>query len=221
MKRRFVVYLRVSLDKQGIEGNGIQAQEFSIKQFLRPDDEVIATFREVESGGNSQREELRKAILLTKKEKATLLVSKLDRLARAASLIFQLRETGVRFLAADNEFADAFTINLLAILSERERVEIGSRTRLALAAAKRRGVRLGNPNATEALKAARRAVGERANRYCENILPVVRQVQGAGVVTLQGIADVLNVRGFASPRGSTFTPQTVRNLLARAARAGE
>lgn len=215
MKRRFINYLRVSTSKQGIDGNGIQAQEEAIRNFLRPDDEVIATFREVQSGGDSSRAELAKAIQLTKKHKAILLVSKVDRLSRSANLIFQLRESGVRFMAADNEFADNFTVNLWAILAEREKEIVGLRTRAGMQAAAARGVVMGNPNAKEALKSARRAISERANRYCENILPVVRQIQGAGVVTLQGIADVLNVRGFTSPRGSSFTPQTVKNVLAR------
>lgn len=215
MQRRFVNYFRVSCESQGIQGNGIQAQEFLIKQFLRPDDVVIAEFREVESGGNSQREELRKAIQLTKKEKATLLVSNLTRLSRSASLIFHLRESGVRFMAADNEFADEFTINLLAILSEREKKIIGQRTRDGLAAARRRGVRLGNPNPKEALTKALAAIGVRADAYAASLLPAVREIQGTGVKTLQGLATCLNIRGFKSPRGFAFTPQTVKSLLAR------
>ncbi|NBR86844.1 MAG: resolvase [Proteobacteria bacterium] len=219
MKRLFVAYYRVSTNKQ-TDGYGMDAQRHAVKEFVKDKGELLAEYEEVESGANCDREQLAKAIALCRKRKATLLIAKLDRLARNAAFLLNLRDSGCDFLAVDMAGLDRFGVGIMALVAERERELIGERTRQGLAAARRQGVRLGNPNPANALKCALRAISAGADRYCENILPVVRQVQGAGVVTLQGIADVLNVRGFTSPRGSQFTPQTVRNLLARAARAG-
>lgn len=193
---------------------GFQSDE--IKRYLKEGDEVVGEFSECESGGNSQRPALMEAIALCKKKKATLLVARLCRLSRSASLIFHLRETGVDFRAVDNPLADKFTINLLSILNEREREIIGQRTREGLAAAKARGVRLGNPNPKEALKVALRAKGEAADAFAVKLLPIVVEIEKAGVQTLAGIAACLTARGYKSPRGYAFTAQTVRRFLARA-----
>lgn len=216
MGERYVTYRRVSTLSQGLEGYGMDSQNHEIQRYLKNGDEVIAEFSEVESGANCQREELKKAIALCKKKKATLLVARLCRLSRSASLIFQLRDTGVDFRAVDNPHADRFTVNLLAILSERQREIISETTRNGLASAKRRGVKLGNPNPKEALKVALRAKAASADAFAVKLLPVVSEIERAGVHTLAGIAGCLTARGFKSPRGFDFTAQTVRRFLARA-----
>lgn len=213
---RYVTYRRISTTGQGLDGYGMSFQTDEINRYLKEGDEVVGEFSECESGGNSQRPVLMQAIALCKKKKATLLVARLCRLSRSASLIFHLRETGIDFRAVDNPLADKFTINLLSILNEREREIIGQRTREGLAAAKARGVRLGNPNPKEALKSALRAKAASANSFAVRLLPIVAEIEKAGVHTLAGIAACLTARGFASPRGCQFTAQTVKRFLARA-----
>lgn len=191
-------------------------QRHAIKTYLASvNGELVGSFEEVESGKNNDRPELNKAIALAKKRKATLLIAKLDRLARNAAFLLNLRDAGCDFLAVDMPHADKFTVGIMALVAEKERDMISQRTKDGLAAAKRRGVKLGNPNHAEARKNALAVILARADAYSANLLPVVRAIQGTGIVTLQGIAGVLNVRGFTSPRGSSFTPQTVKNLLAR------
>ena len=216
MNGKFVAYYRVSTSKQGLNGLGMDSQKELIKNYLNGGRwALLAEFAEVESGKRANREELMKAIALCRKQKATLVIAKLDRLARNAAFLLNLRDSGVDFVAVDMPHADKFTVGIMALVAEKERDLISQRTKDGLAAAKRRGIRLGNPNPAEAIRCALEANVKRANHYAENLLPVVREIQRAGVSTLRGIANCLNVRGFKTPRGSTFAPQSVKNLLAR------
>lgn len=218
MSKMFVAYYRVSRDSQGIDGYGMSAQRHAVMTYLEGKGELLGEFQEVESGANCQREELAKAIALCRKRKATLLIAKLDRLARNAAFLLSLRDSGCEFLAVDMAGLDRFGVGIMALVAERERELISERTKAGLAAAKRRGVRLGNVNHAEARKSALAVIVARADTYSANLLPIVAEIRRAGISSLRGIAGCLNARGYKTPRGCAFEPQSVKNLLARGAR---
>jgi DNA invertase Pin-like site-specific DNA recombinase len=216
MNGKFVAYYRVSTRKQGINGLGMDAQKQAVTNYLDGGDwKLLAEFAEVESGKRNTRQELAKAIALCRKEKAVLLIAKLDRLARNAAFLLNLRDSGVDFIAVDMPHADKFTVGIMALVAEKERDMISQRTKDGLAAAKRRGTKLGNPRPAEAVKLAVKANTERADAHAQQIAPVIREIQNAHVTTLRGIAQCLNARGFKTPNGKAFAPQSVKNLLAR------
>lgn len=218
MKRKAVAYYRVSTKKQGVEGLGMDAQRNAVNNYLCGDDwELLAEFEEVESGKNNQREELKKALHICRSKKAILVIAKLDRLARNAAFLLNLRDSGVEFVAVDMPHADRFCVGIMALVAEREREMVSQRTKDGLAAAKRRGTKLGNPNPSASLKRATRGNMERAHLFAGNLLPVIREIQRAGVVSLTGIANCLNARGFKTPRGCAFAAQSVSNILAHSA----
>ena len=164
MKGKFVAYLRVSSQKQGINGLGMDAQRNAVMNYLNGGNwKLIAEFAEVETGKRNNREELAKAIALCRKEGATLLIAKLDRLARNAAFLLNLRDGGVDFIAVDMPHADKLTVGIMALVAEKERDQISQRTRDALAAARRRGIKLGNPHPAKALKAAWKRNSARAD----------------------------------------------------------
>lgn len=143
----YVVYTRVSTQKQAASRLGIEAQEASVAQWIKsnPGSEVIATFTEIESGKRDNRPELIQAINLCRKENATLLIAKLDRLSRNASFIFQVRDAGIQIQAVDLPELSTLTLGIFASLAQFERETIASRTKVALQAKKERGFNLGMP----------------------------------------------------------------------------
>jgi DNA invertase Pin-like site-specific DNA recombinase len=217
MNLKVVAYYRVSTQKQGVTGLGMSAQKNAVMQYLNGGNwELLAEFAEVESGKNNQREELRKAIALCRAKKAKLIIAKLDRLARNAAFLLNLRDSGVEFVAVDMPHADKFTVGIMALVAEKERDMISQRTKDGLAAAKRRGKKLGNPRPAASLERATNANRERAKAFAENLLLVIREIQRSGVVSLRGIASCLNARGFKTPTGRAFFAQSVSNILFRA-----
>ena len=182
--------------------------------------EIAREFVEVESGKGSdaleRRPQLRQALAIAKKLKCAVVVAKLDRLARDVSFIAGLMTNKVPFIVTSlGRNADPFMLHIYAALAEQERTLISQRTKAALAAAKARGVKLGNPN----LDAIRGSGGEagkaEAERFAGTVLPIIKQVKKAGATTLQQIADALNDRGVATARGGSWYPSNVRNVLAR------
>src|SRR5262249_4207752 len=148
---KFVAYFRVSTDRQGKSGLGLEAQRKSVLDYLDGGRwELVAEFTEVESGKRSDRPELTKAIGVCKRHKAKLVIAKLDRLSRNLAFIATLMESGVEFIAVDNPHANKLTIHILAAVAQHEREMISARTSAALKAAKARGKRLGNPKLAEA-----------------------------------------------------------------------
>jgi len=217
MTGKFVAYYRVSTAKQGINGLGMDAQRNSVMNYLNGGNwRLIAEFAEVESGKRKDRPELAKAVAHCRKEGATLVIAKLDRLARNAAFLLNLRDSGVDFIATDMPHADKFTVGIMALVAEKERDLISQRTRDSLAAARRRGIKLGNPRPAQALKVAQTANLARADAYAESLLPVINEIRAAHVTTLRGIAQCLNARGFKTPNGRAFKPQSVKNLALRA-----
>lgn len=211
----FVAYYRVSTDKQGIRGLGMEAQRECVTRYLNGRD-IIAEFQEVESGRVDERPELEKALALCKEERAVLLIAKLDRLSRSAHFLLGLRDSGVEFVACDMPNANRLTIGILAVIAEHEREMISQRTKEALAAAKKRGVKLGNPRYQEALAGALQRARDRSAAFRQSVLPVLREIQGSGVTSLKGIARCLNSRGVKTLNGCAFGHQTVKDILAAA-----
>jgi DNA invertase Pin-like site-specific DNA recombinase len=216
MTGKFVAYYRVSTTKQGINGLGMDAQRNAVFNYLNGGKWALAAeFAEVETGKRNDRQELGKAIALCRKEGATLLIAKLDRLARNAAFLLNLRDSGVDFIAVDMPHADKFTVGIMALVAEKERDMISQRTKDGLAAARRRGTRLGNPRPQEAVRCAVKANQERAEAYAQGLTSVIQQIKKAHVTSLRGIAQCLNARGFTTPNGKTFAAQSVKNLLDR------
>ncbi len=141
---KYIAYFRVSTERQGVSGLGLEAQQTSVNQYVaRSGGELLAEYVEVESGRKSDRPQLTAAIAKAKKLGAILLIAKLDRLARRVHFISGLMETGVQFRAADMPNADRFMLHVYAAMAEEEARRISERTRNALQAAKARGVKLG------------------------------------------------------------------------------
>ena len=186
--------------------------------------DVIATFTEIESGKVDERPELAKALHLAKVTGATLAIAKLDRLSRNAAFLLTLRDSGVRFIAADMPEANNLTVGIMALVAEQEREAIARRTREALQAAKARGVRLGNPNGAAALRRAaeggvalRRTVAANADAFAEQLVPVLADIRTIGRTSLRDIAGELNRRGIVTRRGGRWHVSNVKNLLERIA----
>lgn len=220
---RVVAYYRVSTEAQGRSGLGLQAQRDAVSSLCHQRNwEIIAEFTEVESGKRNDRPQLATALKRARVTGSRLVIAKLDRLSRNVAFLASLQESGAKFTAADMPEADEFTVHILAAVAQRERKLISERTRAALAAAKMRGVRLGNPNGAEpirragkgtaaALEAVRRNAAERATEYAD----IIADVRGGGSTSLPAIAKEMNDRGILTARGGKWHPSSVRNLLAR------
>src|SRR5690606_13950551 len=220
---RFIACERVSTARQGQSGLGLEAQRRTIDAFAQSRGaEVLARFTEVESGRNPDRPELGKAIQLARLTGATLVIAKLDRLSRNAAFLLTLRDSGVRFIACDMPEANDLTVGIMALVAQAEREAISRRTKEALAVAKSRGVKLGNPNGAAALRRAgkgggplRAAVSRNADAHARDLAPVLEQLRSDGVVSLRSLAAALNARGMLTRRGGRWHVSNVRNLLSR------
>jgi DNA invertase Pin-like site-specific DNA recombinase len=226
---KIVNYLRVSTVKQGHSGLGLEAQRAALDAYAeRVKAKVLQTFTEVESGKLNQRPQLAKALHLAKVTGATLVIAKLDRLSRNAAFLLTLKESGVKFLATDMPDANELTVGIMALVAQQEREAISRRTCEALAAAKRRGTTLGNPNGARALKRARKGnkaslavIQAKADGHAENLRPVIGALTGEGLTSLGAIAAQLNERGMLTPRGGRWHKSSVRNLMTRLNGAAE
>jgi len=207
----YVAYYRVSTDEQGRSGLGLEAQKKAVEEFLNGGDwDLVAEFTEVESGGKSDRPELEEALKLCKRRKATLVIAKLDRLARNVHFISGLMERGVKFCAVEFPNADPFMLHVHAAMGEHERRLISQRTKAGLERAKARGVKLGRNG-----KALAKQNAARANSQAKELRPVIRRLRKEGVTTTRAIAAALNDQGIKSARGGQWHPQTVSLLLKR------
>ena len=216
--RRFVAYYRVSTDRQGRSGLGLEAQRKAVTDYLNGGAwELVGEFIEVESGKRSDRPQLVLALEGCRKHKARLVIAKLDRLSRNLAFIATLMEAGVEFVAADMPFANKLTIHILAAVAEHEREAISERTKAALAAAKARGTRLGTPDTAGAVKRMGRALRAKTATFAANVLPIIREVQTAGHTSCNAIAGQLNAREIATARGGRWTHVQVRQILERSA----
>ena len=220
--RRFVTYYRVSTEKQGRSGLGLEAQRAAVEAHVAgARGSVCAEFLEVESGRKRDRPQLASALAATRAHRAVLVIAKLDRLARNVHFVSGLMESGVEFVAADMPTVNRLTVHILAAVAEEEARMISARTKAALAAAKARGVRLGNPNLTagsaEQARAANAAKSGRARVRAADVLPFIEQARRAGAITLQQLADALASRGVPTPsgRGECWRPVQVARIMGR------
>jgi DNA invertase Pin-like site-specific DNA recombinase len=222
-KSKFVSYYRVSTQKQGRSGLGLEAQKTAVEHYLRQHTGVeLASFTEIESGKNAiDRPKLQSALLRCRQAKATLLVAKLDRLSRNASFLMSLRDSGVQFEALDVPGANMITVGVMALMAQQERELISARTKAALAARKARGLPLGNPDNLKYLKphaAAASRLGQAANRRkaivrAKEIAPLIADARKAGNFSLRKIADYLNEGGNPTPRGKQWTATAVAHAI--------
>jgi DNA invertase Pin-like site-specific DNA recombinase len=215
-------YIRVSTTQQGRSGLGIEAQRQGLQHFAQTEGiEVLGEYVEVETGKGTdaleRRPQLRAALSAARKHRCHIAVSKLDRLSRDVHFISGLMAHKVPFWVAElGTDVDPFVLHLFAALAEKERSLISTRTKQALAAAKARGVALGNPRLHMARKSAMETVAASADKFATNVLPIIREAQMAGATSLRQIAAALNARGVATARGGQWHATSVSNILERA-----
>jgi DNA invertase Pin-like site-specific DNA recombinase len=216
----FIAYLRVSTDQQGRSGLGLEAQRATVAGFVAGQQgRLIAEFVEVESGRKKDRPQLAAALAACRTQRAALVVAKLDRLARNVAFVSGLMEAGVEFRVADMPTVTRLTLHILAAVAEEEARMISARTKAALAAAKARGVKLGNPRMRKGQdfrgsSLGRRAQSARSVARAADLLPSVREAQAAGNVSLRQIAAHLTAKGIRSPGGGeVWGAQQVRRVI--------
>jgi DNA invertase Pin-like site-specific DNA recombinase len=221
---RFVAYYRVSTQRQGRSGLGLEAQQRAVAEHLNGGNwRLVAEFTEVESGKRADnRPKLTEALAACRVHGAKLIIAKLDRLARNVAFVSNLMEAGVDFEAIDFPQANRLTVHILAAVAEHEARMISERTKAALAAAKRRGVKLGGVHSGHKPFTARaRAMGPKARtaiaqRRAADIQPIIAELQAGGFQTLRTIAAELNARGIPTTSGmGRWQANSVKRLLAR------
>lgn len=234
--KTLIAYIRVSTQRQAGSGLGLAAQQSAVHSFADSQNaQIIAQFTEVETGRDSRRPQLAAAIRQAKALGATLVIAKLDRLARSVSFVASLMDSGVEFICCDNPNANRLTIHILAAVAEDEAQRISARTREALAAARARGVKLGaaspnspfnkpcgadhNRNGAERgwRAASQRSAEVRAERLAAHYNAIVPDMQArrAAGETFEAIAGWLNSEGHRTTRGRSFTATTVMRALGR------
>jgi DNA invertase Pin-like site-specific DNA recombinase len=216
---KFVAYFRVSTDRQGKSGLGLDAQRERITTFLNGGNwSLIGEFTEIESGRINERPALEQAVKLCKREKATLVVATLDRLTRDLAFgATLLNDTKVRFVCADFPEASREMLQMRMVFAEWEARKIGERTKAALHELKKKGVKLGSPTPEIGSAAGIKRIQQNADAYAEKVGPVVRDIiRKTGAKTLRDIAEELSLRGVETPRGNTeWYASSVSNLLKR------
>jgi DNA invertase Pin-like site-specific DNA recombinase len=205
----FVAYYRVSTDRQGRSGLGLEAQKAAVRGYLGAVP-PIAEFTEIETGKRNDRPQLKEALALCRKRKAKLVIAKLDRLSRNLAFIAALMDSGAEFVAVDNPHATRLTLHILAAVAEHEREMIANRTKAALQAAKGRGIRLGQNGADRLAPAYRAAAMDRARQ----LAPVLAELMASGMSARQMAAE-LTARGIPTATGARWHTQTVLRMIDR------
>ena len=219
MNNQYVAYLRVSTQKQGYSGLGLEAQREIIQKYLR-DKTPVAEFVEIESGRKKDRPKLKEALSLCRKIEATLIVAKLDRLARNVSFLSNLLENDVEIVFCDFPQANKMVLHILSAISQYEATD-SSENKIRPAGKKTRGFRLGNPEHLmdkheQAIQNSIRTCREKADNNPNNkravamLRTLVKEEH-----TLQEIADILNKEGFVTSKGGRFYKSTVYKLIRR------
>jgi DNA invertase Pin-like site-specific DNA recombinase len=217
---RFISYLRVSTDRQGRSGLGLEAQRRAVNDYLDGGFwHLIAEFVEVESGKRDDRPKLAAALSLCRVHNAVLVIAKLDRLSRDAAFLLGLQKAGVRFIAADMPEANEMVVGIMAVVAQAERKMISTRTKAALHVARARGVKLGNPHnlsnqdAGRVRGRARRT--EIAQHRAADLAPLIADIRAAGASSLRQIATALNSRSIPTARGNAWSAVQVARVLER------
>jgi DNA invertase Pin-like site-specific DNA recombinase len=223
----FVIYYRVSTKKQEVSGLGLEAQETIVARFLPEGAQVVCVFTEIETGKNSRRPQMKAALAACKEQGATLVVAKLDRLARNVEFTSALMNSGIEFIACDCPYANRLTIHILAAVAEDEALRISGRTKAALAELKDRGVKLGSarPGHWDGREHLRGWNGmsdakktllqtQRLEDTFGRVLPLIRVLRDRNE-PFGKIATTLNEQGFKTSRGSVWTATAVQRVLDR------
>ncbi|PSO29841.1 recombinase family protein [Bradyrhizobium sp. MOS002] len=223
----FITYYRVSTTKQGRSGLGLDAQRAAVATYLNGGDwKIVAEFVEVESGKRSDRPELDKALAAARVHRCPLIVSKVDRLTRSVAFLSRLLEAGVDVRFADLPQIEGatgrFLLQQMVAVAELEAGMISARTKAALAAAKRRGKKLGGNRGTvptaKAAKKGAAATGKRAAERAVDLAPTIKALQEGGAASLQALADGLNAASIPTARGQgQWSPVQVMRVLSRIA----
>lgn len=215
---KFITYYRVSTTQQGKSGLGLEAQRAAVKLYLKGGDgSVVSEFEEVETGKGSnaldKRPQLRAALAACKKYGATLLIAKLDRLARNVHFVSGLLETGIDFVAADMPQANKVMIQMHAVMSEWERDQISSRTKAALAVAKEQGKVLGAAGSVN-LKSNIEARRQVAQTFAENLRPLIESWKDRGL-SQRRMVEVLNMARTPAPKGGEWRLSQLQRVISR------
>jgi DNA invertase Pin-like site-specific DNA recombinase len=226
MNGKFVAYYRVSTARQGRSGLGLEAQRDAVRQYLNGGRwQLVEEIVEIESGKKDDRPQLARALDLCRAWRATLIIAKLDRLARNVAFTAGLMNAGVEFVAVDFPQANRLTIHILAAMAEHERDMISARTKAALTAAKARGVRLGGDRGGLTRKVRSRGNvrsaevrNEQADQRASSLMPVIERLRSHGVTSAQGLARALNDEGVPTVSGrGQWQAISVLRVLSRAA----
>ena len=220
MSDKIIAYYRVSTSRQGISGLGLESQKQAVKDYARLVGASLASeYTEVESGKLNDRPILKQAINESKLTGRPLVIAKLDRLSRNAAFLLSLKDSGVNFVCCDLPDMNPLTVGILAVVAQAEREMISLRTKAALAQAKARGVKLGNPNGVKNLTKgnvyAVKRIQINADNYAKSLKNTIKEIKSCGVKSYKGIASELNKRGVKTPRNTQFYAQTVKNILQR------
>jgi DNA invertase Pin-like site-specific DNA recombinase len=217
-----VAYYRVSTQRQGRSGLGIEAQRAAVARFADAEGvAIVQEFTEIETGKGAdaldRRPQLAAALSRARQAKCPVIVAKLDRLSRDVAFIAGLMVQRVPFVVAElGADADPFMLHLYAALAEKERRLISERTKAALASRKTTGMKLGNPtNTAEAAAKGRKISADEADRFARTVLPLIASIQRIGINSLRGVAIALNNCGVRTARGGQWQVSNVRNLLRR------
>ncbi|WOI29122.1 recombinase family protein [Sulfitobacter dubius] len=222
---KIVTYIRVSTDKQGRSGLGLEAQRAAIAAYAKTTSAVtVAEYQEVESGKNNARPELQKALKHARVTGAKLAIAKLDRLSRNAAFLLNLQESGVDFTACDMPDASPFTVGIMAVLAQQESRMISERTKAAMQAARKRGKTFGNPHGAAPLRragkgnaAACEAQRDAALTRAQDLSDVLEDLVQKGITSLRAQAEELNKRGIKTARGGRWHANSVARTKARLA----
>lgn len=213
---KFITYYRVSTLGQEVSGLGLEAQQLAVKKYLsQVGGTELATFTETETGKNNKRPKLQEALQRCKLTRATLLVAKFDRLSRNAAFLLTLRDSGTKFVAADMPDASDLIIGVLAVVAEHEREMISKRTKEALAAAKARGTKLGNPKIGPGDDYASSLARQQAARlYAERAEELRSIVEAANTTNASKLCEYFAMLDIPSPRGKEkWNPAAARRLM--------
>ena len=218
-KKKYIAYYRVSTDKQGRSGLGLEAQKNSVKTYVARDGGVITdSYTEVSSGRDNNREELQRALKAAMLKKCIIVIAKLDRLSRNRRFLMELSESSAKFVCCDMPEANSLTIGMMAVMADYETQVISERTKAALQAAKARGVKLGNPRLDECRNTDTTAantvrIAQAAVRNT-SLLEIIKEIEYEhGKMSLRAIAKQLNDAGYTAPRGGKFSAAQVSKVI--------
>ena len=222
--KKFIAYYRVSTARQGQSGLGLEAQLESVRNYVATQGQLVAEYTEVESGKKANRPKLGQALAHARRVSATVVIAKLDRLARNVAFLATLMETATDFVAVDNPTANKLTVHVLAAVAEDEAKRCSDRTKDALSAFKARGGKLGShhskckPISREAaakgqpLGAA--ATAKKASDAYLDLIPELQRLRAAGY-SYKAIARTLNAEEQTTRHGKPWNPIQVRRVLER------